>query len=444
MTWKQQQFANNVKSEERWVREPRFFGSDTELVVFPGPYAVGIANLGYQFLLGRLIESGRSFDRLFLDKELPVDVSLDTFRPILDFPRWDITLPFEENLLQLIKLLVKLDLPLEGASRIFPILNIGGAMSFINKDLVKFLANELYCGEADEDWPELRSNDQWKLSKNFGVYSVVASPRSVFKNTALLEIARGCMWNCKFCLYRQAYNRIRFVQKERVLQVIDDLHDKGFGKVGLIAANVSDVPWIGDILRHIDRMGMKVSVSSLAVETLSDEVMFLLRGLGVDQLTLAVEHGDQETRQELGKPFSDEELLATLRKAVEIGFKSVKLYFINGITPDWRFNAENGAALLNKIKSSISMAVKVSASVFVPKPGTAMENDPFPSEKDIDAERKFLRTNCPDIEFSFEPYFEAQKEFVMSRLKVEDLSEFVFLLQKGDRKAIKFFAEKYS
>jgi len=50
MTWKEQQELKRIKASERWLWQPRFYGADTELVVFPGPYNVGIANLGYQFL----------------------------------------------------------------------------------------------------------------------------------------------------------------------------------------------------------------------------------------------------------------------------------------------------------------------------------------------------------------------------------------------------------
>jgi len=135
---------------------------------------------------------------------------------------------------------------------------------------------------------------------------------------------------------------------------------------------------------------MRVSVSSLAVETLSQEVMRLLRTLGVQQLTLAVEHGDEKVRKQLGKPFSDEDLINTLKAAEALGYRGVKLYFINGVTPDWRFNAESASKLLNDIRKAVKMSIKVSASVFVPKPGTAMKDEAFPSEQLIDMERKML------------------------------------------------------
>jgi len=117
MTWKEQQELKRIKASERWLWQPRFYGADTELVVFPGPYNVGIANLGYQFLLSRLLQLNKSFDRFFIDPRLPSATSLDTERSLLDYGRWDITLPFEENLLELIKLLMKLDIPLEASAR---------------------------------------------------------------------------------------------------------------------------------------------------------------------------------------------------------------------------------------------------------------------------------------------------------------------------------------
>jgi len=267
---------------------------------------------------------------------------------------------------------MKLDIPLEASARDYPVLNAGGAMALINPELVSFIADEVFVGEADEEWPEKRNRAERKVAKNFGVHSVVTSSQSVFRDTMLIEIARGCMWSCKFCFYRQAYGAIRFVPKERVLNTMATLKEQGFEKVGFVAANVSDVPWLKDILNYGKDLGMRVSVSSLAVETLSQEVMRLLRTLGVQQLTLAVEHGDEKVRKQLGKPFSDEDLINTLKAAEALGYRGVKLYFINGITPDWRFNAESASKLLNDIRKAVKMSIKVSASVFVPKPGTAM------------------------------------------------------------------------
>jgi len=445
MTWKEQQELKRIKASERWLWQPRFYGTDTELVVFPGPYNVGIANLGYQFLLSRLLQLNKSFDRFFIDPRLPSTTSLDTERTLLNYGRWDVTLPFEENLLELIKLLMKLDIPLEASVRDYPVLNAGGAMALINPELVSFIADEVFVGEADEEWPEKRNRAEHKVAKNFGVHSVVTSSQSVFRDTMLVEVARGCMWSCKFCFYRQAYGAIRFVPKERVLNTMATLKEQGFGKVGFVAANVSDVPWFKGILNYGKDLGMRVSVSSLAVETLSQEVIGLLRTLGVQQLTLAVEHGDEKVRKQLGKPFSDEDLINTLKAAEALGYRGVKLYFINGITPNWRFNAESANKLLNDIRKAVKMSIKVSASVFVPKPGTAMKDEAFPSEQLVDMERKMLLSNSAGISFAFEPYWEAQKEFVMSRLSPEDLPTFVSILnEKGERKAIQFFSEKYS
>jgi len=116
--------------------------------------------------------------------------------------------------------------------------------------------------------------------------------------------------------------------------------------------------------------------------------MGLLRTLGVQRLTLAVEHGDEKLRKQRVKPFSDEDLINTLKAAEALGYRGVKLYLINGITPNWRFNAESANKLLNDIRKAVKMSIKVSASVFVPKPGTAMKDEAFPSEQLVDMKER--------------------------------------------------------
>ncbi|NPV88599.1 radical SAM protein [Coprothermobacteraceae bacterium] len=441
MKWEKEARRQRLKNHEKWFHRPLHYGEDVELIVFPGTYSVGVANLGFQFLLSELASRNRPFDRYFADPLLPEDRSFDTGRDIKDFRRWDITLSYEENLLELLKMLLRLGIPLNGAERDFPLLNIGGAMTYVNPQLTAYLANEYFAGEADGIWPEVRQRETWKVSDHFGVHSSVISPEGVFGDTFLVEVARGCVWQCKFCLYKAAYGKLRLVPLDHVFSAMALARERGVTKIGFVAANVSDVPWIHEVLEKAYVLGMKASVSSLAVETLDGDTMLLLRRLGVQQLTLGVEHGDEGTRLRLGKPYPDDRLVELAIKAQELGFRGLKLYFINGVTPDPEFNASSAVALLKKIVTRVHLDVKVSASVFVPKRGTPLFDAPFPEQDAIEAERNLLRKELTGVTFTFEPYYEAQKEFVMSRLIPEQLSAFVDLLAVSEKKAVRTFAE---
>jgi len=59
---------------------------------------------------------------------------------------------------------MKLDIPLEASARDYPVLNAGGAMALINPELVSFIADEVFVGEADEEWPEkeIEQNVRWQ------------------------------------------------------------------------------------------------------------------------------------------------------------------------------------------------------------------------------------------------------------------------------------------
>jgi len=130
----------------------------------------------------------------------------------------DITLPFEENLLELIKLLMKLDIPLEASARDYPVLNAGGAMALINPELYLLLLTKYSWVRLTKNGlrKEIEQNVRWQ--KTLVCIQWLQVRRVCLETPMLIEIARGCMWSCKFCFYRQAYGAIRFVPKERVAE----------------------------------------------------------------------------------------------------------------------------------------------------------------------------------------------------------------------------------
>ncbi|MBC7317405.1 MAG: radical SAM protein, partial [Chloroflexi bacterium] len=129
----------------------------------------------------------------------------------------------------------------------------------------------------------------------YPVGSTIVAPRSAFGDMQLIEISRGCVWGCKFCLAGCWYRPWR----ERSVEVILRQAREGmvyWNKVGLVASAVSDYTRIDELTAALRALGLKVSVSSLRVRPLSEKLVQALAESGARTFTLAPEAGSDRLR----------------------------------------------------------------------------------------------------------------------------------------------------
>lgn len=203
-----------------------------------------------------------------------------------------------------------------------------------------------------------------------------------------VEIARGCTRGCRFCQAGMIYRPVR----ERKVEVLQDIINQGLASTGseelsFLSLSTGDFSALESLFLasydHCRQEQVSISLPSLRVGSVSEELMALMGRIRHTGLTLAPEAGTQRLRDVINKGVTEAELLDHTGKAFRLGWQQVKLYFMIGLPTETKDDLNGILDLCLKVASSAGPRVKrlqVTAAVspFVPKPHT-----PFQWERQI-------------------------------------------------------------
>jgi len=208
------------------------------------------------------------------------------------------------------------------------------------------------------------------------VHSAIVSNATHFKGMFLVEVARGCRWNCRFCLVCRVNNPYRHVDADRVLEMLDSA-PPGIRALGLVGATLCDHPELERIIEEVDRRGLRLGVSSLRLDTVGQGLLELLKDCKVKGLTLAPETASEKLLARIGKRYMRERLFEVVELIAKAGFGSLKLYYMAGLPGE---GGQDRQELIDQLKALASlvgprMRLKVSLNPFIPKAQTAWQEE---------------------------------------------------------------------
>ncbi|MBN1483713.1 MAG: radical SAM protein [Chloroflexia bacterium] len=397
-------------------------------LVFANHYHVAMANLGYQALYGLLnAPEDLVCERVTWEGWGQAPLSMESQRPLADFPVWAISMPFELDYIHLVDLIRQSGTPLWAQEREDgdPLLLGGGVAPSANPEPVAPFLDAIVVGEAEEVLDEIlgvlrassgvpRPQILAALAGIAGVYvptlhdgspirrrwvrdlstfattSVVLTPQSEFGDVYLIEIARGCRWGCRFCLAGHLTRPPRFRSLEQLRpQIEEGLRYRE--RVGLVGAAVSDHPQLDEMVRAIRDLGGGFSVASLRADQLSPVLLEGLRQSGTRTLTLAPEVGSAGLARSINKGFGREELLRAVDMAVRAGLHRLKLYFMIGLPGETDEDIRAIAALVREVRERQGGgSLSLSVTPFVPKAHTPLQWAPMAPAEALERRRQWL------------------------------------------------------
>jgi len=475
-------------------------------LVYPNAWRLGMANLGFHAVY-RIAnaESDVLCERAFLPEEAGEEPrTVESGRPLRDFEVVAFSLSFEDDYVNVLDILRRSGIPLRAQDRDerFPLVVAGGIAVQINPEPVAPFFDFFLVGEGEEllpsffaalralpvrqprtdvlramarvpgtyvpslyevDYADTReAGGRWVTRfepkdgapprvkrlyvpdlRNVPTSRVVETPGAQFGDLFLTEVARGCLWGCRFC----AAGFVQRPYREVDLEVLRGEVKKGIAmglRIGLVGPDTSDYTGLDPLTCFIGEEGGTFSPSSLRVDAITPELAGRMAASGERSITIAPEAGTDRMRKVVNKDFSDDRIVLAAENALSQGMRHVKLYFMCGLPTETDEDVRGMATIALRIRNEVMKPkakatgrmgrITLSVNPFVPKPWTPFQWAPMHDAGCLAAKRRLLekelRPHGIEVEF-FSPR-EAYVQTLLSRgdRRVADLLE-TALLEKG-------------
>lgn len=427
-----------------------YFGKQLNiLLVYPDTYNIGMSSLS--FLNGyRILNENEwtSCDRFFIDSKS--NFGLETGKIISDFEIIAFTISYENLFKNIINFFRRFNFSLQKNNRVnkkIPLFIIGGEIIKIYPeifidifDIVVQCDFEIFIEEVNKYFLEKKNYDKQEFknylesqnivyngksdfinAKKIFAYSSIASTATVFKNTFLIELTRGCPNSCNFCVSGKNHNYFSEIEYESLINIFEKLKQY-LKKFGIIGLSVLKYKWFSELCNYAIENQIELNFSSLEIMELSEEKIELLKKVNQLTFTIAPETFSLKIQNIINKKIEINILKEKLLLLNKYHIKNLKLYMLYGIDEEEESDLIINCEAIKLLSEIFNGIIKVRFNPLIPKPVTPFANRKIQDKKLLKKKMKFFKQNLSGIKnvrLDFLDIKEAQHQ----NLKLKNLIE---------------------
>src|SRR5574344_1356905 len=389
-------------------------------MAFPGIYSFSMSSLGYLWLC-KIVDmmDGVRLERISSDTKT-------TEIMLKDVDMLGFSYSFELDFLNIFRILDKYNIPLKSCDRdeSMPIVFGGGPVLTANPEPFWEFFDYIIIGDGEnlnkksiEVCKQNKGKPKSEILKELSmidgiyvptlpkkhvkkitcgldgcIYTPLLSENSFFKDTLIMEIARGCSNRCGFCLASYLNLPLRFAEYETI-----ELGLANTNKIAFLGALIAAHPRFEDLCDYILKkveagQEIEMSVSSLRADEISPKVVKTLVACGQKNATIAIEAGSERLRKVINKNLSYQQILKTVDIAEQYGLKGLKIYAMIDLPTETQKDLDEileiGKILKNKHKG---FDLTFAFSTFVPKPNTPFQWCGRDCTKKLEEKQNYLK-----------------------------------------------------
>ena len=388
-------------------------------LIYPNTYPLAVSNLGFQLVYSLLNEHDYIVcervvypEQKQLLRSQQLLRSLESNRPLRDFPIICISVSFEHDFPRLAAMLAaggiapmaedRDDIISPGS----PLVIIGGAAIFMNPEPVAPFADCMIIGEAEPVFPALfarlkdiagggvgrekllatlaaqtrgcyvpslysmKYSQDGQLEKIIPTADAPARVKKVVMAEAevaghsmqlsslaelgmyMVELGRGCSRGCRFCAAGFIYRPPRLWSAEAIIAAIDK-RPAGVNRIGLLGMEMADEDSLNRISVKLQEEKCSLSFSSLRADRISPQLLALLASSGLKSVAIAPDGSSERLRRVINKNLSEDVLIDAVARLVAAGILHLKLYVMIGLPTETEADLDELVAMLMRMRAAI-------------------------------------------------------------------------------------------